>query len=455
MVGRLVIDALWRNRWFYVVAGVMLLPMWLLFGVGRPSPLPISITAVSLILVTMLGPMFAVGTVDVRELRHLPVTARDVWRTMWVLATVVSAGILLATKMTSALLVAANGGSPGVSIGAMLLSALFDFAWASLMLTLLPWLGYGGRDVSRDGRLAAALAPARPVMAAAVYFGLPILISIVVPNALIALLAIVFGALAWTPRRSVLGGERIAAQRSIASSDAATRTRPVDRLTGIARVILPQLLATLALPVGVCLVLASYGAISGSGLWWFVPPAPDMFDPADTGDRGVTYFVLLPCAVVTMQGLWTPWARLLKALPVSVRQINALLLLTPFATWAVLWLLGWIGYALAYGTPRTLAVGLAFSMAAIGALAHAILLRVQGSTAFVWVVGAIGGLLPQLVKVGVRASTIGQVVFVAVCAIALFVAAFINHRTLTRSTSSSRAYRRPQPPFGMPAKPGF
>jgi hypothetical protein len=144
---------------------------------------------------------------------------------------------------------------------------------------------------------------------------------------------------------------------------------------------------------------------------------------------------------------------LLKVLPLSVGRINTLLLLTPFATWAVLWLLGCIGYALAYGAPRTLGVELVFCMAAIAALAHAILLRVQGSSGFVLVVGAIGGLLPQLVKVGLREGTVGRVVFVAVCVLAFCSAALVNHRTLTRSTSSSLAYRRPQPPLGLPAKP--
>ena len=219
--------------------------------------------------------------------------------------------------------------------------------------------------------------------------------------------------------------------------------------------VVPHLLATLALPVGACLALAAYGVISGSGPWWFVPQAPTVFDPADTGDRGLTYFVLLPCAVVTMVGLWTPWARLLKVLPLSVRQINALLLLTPFATWTILWLLGWSAYAFAYGTPRTLRVEFVFGMAAIGALAHAALLRVQGSAASFWIIALIGGLMPQLVKVGLRDGTVAQVVFAVIGAIALCTAAFVNHRTLTRSTSSSRAYRRPQPPFGVPATPGI
>jgi hypothetical protein len=215
-------------------------------------------------------------------------------------------------------------------------------------------------------------------------------------------------------------------------------------------VIVPHLLMTLVLPVGTCLALAAYGVISGSGPWWFVPPAPEVFDPADIGYRGLTYFVLLPCCVVNMVGLWHPWTRLLKVLPWSVRQINALLLLTPFATWAILWLLGSSGYALAYGTPQTLRVEFVFGMAAIGALAHAALHRLQGSTATVWVIAFNGALIPLVVRVGLGDGTAARAVFPIVAASALCAAAFVNHRTLTRSTSSSPAYRRPHPPSGFP-----
>jgi len=94
-------------------------------------------------------------------------------------------------------------------------------------------------------------------------------------------------------------------------------------------------------------------------------------------------------------------------------------------------------------------------MAALGALAHAALLRVQGSAAVGLILGLIGGLMPQLVRVGLREGTVAQVVFAVIGATALCTTAFVNHRTLTRATSASRAYRRPQPPFGFPATPGI
>lgn len=459
MVAPLVLDALWRNRWIYLVIGVFLLPFWLLLGVSRSSPLSIGIPALSLILAALLGPVSVVATMGLRELRHLPTTERDLWRATWIAATVVSAGVLLATKTTAVLLVAASGGTPKISAETMLLSALYDFTWAGVLLPVMLLLGYAGHVVARSGAIAGSPSAGSLVVMLAC-FGLPILVSGALPTrvgeftsattgVLVACLAIAFGALAWTPRRGALAGERARAQRAAVLPESAARTRVVDRLTGVSRVAVPHLLATIALPVGACLALASYGVISGSGLWWFVPQTPSVFDPADTGDRGLTLFVLLPCLVVTMIGLWAPWARLLKVLPLSVRQINAVLLLTPFATWAILWLFGWSAYVFAYGPPRTLRVEFAFGMAAIGALAHAALLRIQGSTASLWIIAFSSGLMPQLVKAGLRDGTVPRVVFAIIGAIALCAAAFVNHRTLTRSTSSSTAYRLPPRPFGM------
>ena len=450
MVGRLVFDVLWRNRWVYTVVSGLLLPSWLLYEATGSYVLEIDITALSLIFAAMLGPIFAVATMGLRELRHLPATRRDLWRTTWGVATVVSAVVVLATKTIAVLLVAASGGRPRMSAETLLISAVYDFTWAGVILTLVA-LPASTRAGTVVGMLAC--------------FGLPILAGGALPThvnqltpattgVLIGGLVIAFGALLWTPQRGVMAGERSAfAPKALRRDSPKLQRRRADRLTGISRVAVPYLLATLALPVGASLALAAYGVVSGSGAWWFVPRSPTVFDPADIGDRGLTYFVLLPAMVTTVLGLWTPWARLLKVLPVSVRQINALLLLTPFATWVIFWILGWFAYLFVYGTPQTLRLEFVFGIAAIAALAQAGLLRLQGSAATVWVIALSGGLLPQVVRIGLRDGT--GVMFVVIGAIALGTAAVVNHRTLTQSTSSSLAYRRPQPPFGVPKTAGI
>ncbi len=175
MVARLVFDALWRNRWFYVLASVPLVPCWLLYASDGSNVLGISISAMSLIFAAMLGPLFAVATMGLRALRHLPVTSRDLWRATWVAATVVSSGVLLATKAICVLLVAASGGSPKVSAEAMLLSARvrFHLGWRDASGVAIahirrthgcsPWNSQGNAGPSRlDRRHACLLRPTDP-----------------------------------------------------------------------------------------------------------------------------------------------------------------------------------------------------------------------------------------------------------------------------------------------------
>lgn len=456
MVWRLLLDAMWRSRWMYISGAAMLLPFWHLSGNSRLNALPIDRTAISLITALVVGPMSVIALMGLRALRHVPVTNRDIWRTTWILATVVTAGILLVSKAITVLLVTAFGGDANVSAEALLLSAVYDFVWTGAMLPLFPFIVYAEHPLDYRGTGAKSLVEAVRFVGVLVGFGLPVLASGELPVSvgqftpattaiLIACLAIAFGTLAWTPRRGLLAGERARTQRTAVLMDAARRLRGVDRLTGISRVAGPYLLATLALPFGGWLALAAYGVLAGSGAWWFLPQTPSVFDPHDTGDRGLTYFVLLPGAVLIMLGIWNPWVRLLKVLPVSVRQINALLLLTPFAAWAILWILGWSAYVIVYGPPETSRVGFVFGMGALSALTHAVMLRAQGSTAWFWMVAFIGGLQAQL-QFG-----LADVAFALIGVVALGTAAFLNHHTLTRSMSSSRAYGRMQPPFCISA----
>ena len=472
MVARLVVDELWRNRWVYAALGPCLLVLWLPFVATGLDYLSIRMPVFSLIFAAMLGPITGLATMGLRELRQLPISSGELWRATWVTATIVPTAYLLTTKLITALLVIAFGGSPKAPVEAMLLFAVYDFAWAGMLLPLFVLPGHLGHAVARSGILGAslasggwlALAGSTAVLFASV--GLPFLAGDSLParidaftptstGVLTGCLAIAFAALAWTPPRPALVRNRLMPPPPVVLAEGATPTRLMDRLTGPSRVAIPYLLTTLAVAAGACFAMALYGVTTGSGPWWFVPLRKDLFDPADVGDRGLTLVVLIPVALVTMLALWTPWARLLKVLPLSVRQINALLLLTPVATWASVWFVWLMVWSLAYGPPSTLRLDLPFGLAGIAALAHACMLRFQGGTASVWVTIVIASRLPQVIKVGVGDDTVDQIVFAIVGAIAFCTAAFINHRTLTRSTSSSRAYQRPQPPFGLPKPAGF
>jgi hypothetical protein len=451
VVWRLVVDVVWRSRWIYAMLSPILVSFWLIYVAGGVGVFSLSLPALSLVVTAVLGPMLVPLAVGLRALRHLPTTDRDLWRTTWVAAVIATPAFVLATQMIAVLLVTMFGGRSEAPIETILLSALYDLAWAGALLPLLRLgtnLGLAfGAVVGFTDSIAGLL----------VCFGLPLLLSEALPARLAALtptvtavltgcFAIAIASLAWTPPRRMRSLARVQARRGSDLATGPTRIRLADRLTGVRRVTVPSLLTTVAVVVGACLVLAVYGVASGSGAWWFVPRELDLFDPANRGDRGLTYVLLVPCTVITTIAIWTPWARLLKVLPLSVRQINALLLVTPFATWVWLWLIGLALYSLAYGAPTTLRLDLPFGLAGMAALTQALFLRWSGR--FTGIAGT-AAMLPQLLRLGLRDATSAQVTFGVIGAIALVAAAVINHRTLTRSTSSSLVYRRPQPPFGM------
>ena len=465
MVARLVFDAIWRNRWLYSMVVVMLLPFWLAFAVSGSNPLPI-ITSLSLSFAVVLGPMAVIATMGLRELRHLPVTNRDLWRATWVVGTVVAAGVLLVAKTVSALLVAAFGGSPTVSAEAILLSTVYDFTWAGTVLPLFPLLGHAGHAVAHRGTLAASCAAAAPTAAVLAGFGLPILVSDALPTrlgeftsattgVLVAGLAIAFGALAWTPERGVLAGERAQARRAFVSPgscDSDTSHRSPDW----------NLAGGRSVPVDDVCVTSRRVSRAGSlrrHLWnWPVVVRATRTDGVRPGGhRGPRTDLLRLAALcgrdhagpLDTMGAFAEGAALvgktnqraasphsLRGLddPVAPRVVRLRLRVrdSPNVESRLGVRLGWDWRPRARRPPP-----------------------ISGQPAAIWVFVSIGGLMPQLLKVGLRDGTDPQIVFAVIGAIALCAAAFVNHHTLTRSTSSSRAYQRPQPPFGFPAKTGI
>ena len=212
---------------------------------------------------------------------------------------------------------------------------------------------------------------------------------------------------------------------------------------------MPYLAGMVALPSAIAVVLAAYGEVSGAGRWWFVPSDGTLFDVGSDGRRELSLVVLLPAMLVTMWGAWTPWVRLLKVLPVTVRQLNTIMVLTPFVTWSVIWVIGCAAYAMAYGGPAMWRLDLVLGLSGVAALAHAVLLRFQGSTGTFWMVAFSAVVLPRVLEAGLGDRT--HAIFAAVGAIATMAAAGLNHATLTQSTSGSVPFRRPQTPFGPPA----
>ena len=229
MVARLVLDALWRNRWIYVVGSVILVslcgsctwPVASIVGDQHDGPLAHlrggagahgrhrddgSAGASSLAGHQSRSLAHDVGRRD-RRPNWTPAGHEDDQRTP-------GGGVRRQPE--------------GVRSKRCCSRPCTTSPGRARCFRCLPLLGYCGFAVARSGAVAASLTPAGSTVAMLACFGLPILVSGALPThvgeftsvttgVLIACLAIAFGALAWTPQRGVLAGERAQARRTAAS----------------------------------------------------------------------------------------------------------------------------------------------------------------------------------------------------------------------------------------------
>jgi hypothetical protein len=242
-------------------------------------------------------------------------------------------------------------------------------------------------------------------------------------------------ALIWTPPR----GGTPPIQR-LTSAVPATPAQPKqdDRLTGVFSIIWPHMRSTF--------VLTAVVIAAGMATVPFLPPR-------DGNPRFVTGMLLIFMFMgISMFSVWAPWARRLKVLPLSVKQVNALFVLTPVVTWVEIWLM----VLLVHVTLR-LPIGVELSPLAI--LAYAGLCAASHSLGL-WLLGSVIGQTVASMAGFLSATGTALVLFekpnqwtqaslLLIGLASLAVAALINHRTLTRSTSSARAYRSP----GLSMKP--
>jgi mannose/fructose/N-acetylgalactosamine-specific phosphotransferase system component IIC len=90
-------------------------------------------------------------------------------------------------------------------------------------------------------------------------------------------------------------------------------------------------------------------------------------------------------------------------------------------------------------------------LGSISALGHALMFR-YGHAGSIWIWVSMGALMQAATRLSTsRSSQTAEAFVIAAGLAALAVAAFVNHRTLTRSTSTSKAYRRESMPFGLSA----
>ena len=375
--------------------------------------------------------------VGCREYRVLPVTDRDLWVTRWVNAACVVPAALLLVKGVLVGLAAADGRTL-FAPGTLLLSTLFDAVYAAAFLPVPLWLDAKGPALAKRFGTSAFLVSltlllfSMPAAMAAPFFfarSLPEHLDEFSTTGALTLglgLALAMGALLWTPRN---GGVSM----TVREGAAAIPHVPAKPDTGRSLKGIPVVLWSHAKPTFVAAVLAMSLAAAGAP---FLPPRP-------APERMVTgMFLAFAFLTISMTSVWGPWTRQLRVLPLSVRRVNALFVLTPLVTWLVVWIAALLVHAL-LGWPLhvELAPAAILTYAGLSALSHAVGTPLNGSTGWhslatmLVVVLAVGGAVLLLVK--------PDFTFLVMAAgiLSFVLAATINHFTLTRSTSSARTYR--------------
>ncbi len=400
--------------------------------------------AATMVLTFTMGAQSGMG-VGCREHRVLPVTDRDLWVTTWLNTTIVVPLFFLALKLLGLGYVAASSGKIYLSPETLLLSTLYDAVYAGALTTMMPRLpGVGGAIVRRIGRPvflpSLLIVPLFFIFANAgpLYFArtLPTHVadfSLASTFVLaVGLMLALAGLLTTPPRSNTAYAMWTRAEAAPESSPA--RRRLGDQLTGVLRIVWSHVVSTSVISV------VGYGACLAAG---------PLFPSRDVADlRFLTgMFLVFAFMGISMFGAWTQWARQLKVLPLSVRQVNALLVFTPIVTWAAVWLIVLLVHAV-MGWPinEELSPLAVLAYAGLCAMSHALVLRSMGNTAGQTAASMVGVVAASAMAINLfeNPDYLTRLLVLAIGLTSFGIAALINHYTLTRSTSTAMAYRRPR-----------
>lgn len=439
MVTRLLRHLIWRNR-----SQCLVWAMFLYLGWTEVSRLGGDVTllmASSMVVAFFLGPLLAWG-LDSREIRVLPVTHRDRWVTTWLLLTLVVTSYLFILKSLIITLGVVIKNTVLMSPETLLLSTVYDFVYAGALLPAGTLLNSAENSLLRQqGRLALRAWWTLTAAYTVGSVGLPFLSAKALPThmgeftirhvlVLVSGLTVSLVGLRWTPRAFGSFSYHVN-MRGTTPGRPVTRQRFGDRFTGVARIACRHATKTFA--------ATSVGLAAAITVGPFVPLPKDF-------PRFLSFMFLL-CAllIISMVSAWAPWARRLKVLPLSVTQVNALFLITPLLTVVEVWILLLLAHA-ALGLPIGEELGplAVLAYGGVCALVNSLVFKVHGSPR------GQGTVFMVTVTAPIFVVTLFEIphewirfLLLPIGLFSLALAAFVNHRTLTRSTSGSLAYQRP------------
>lgn len=453
----LLVDFLRRHWAVYAIAMAGLAALWWSGGFSVFGPH--FLVAMSLAAVFVLGPVLALGQLNATEILLLPVARQELWRTSWILCIVVATQTTTIAKVIGTAAARGSAGPDAPDFSMVAISSLLDFAYAGLMLALLPairaiWKD-GGRRVER-ALSTAALVVVMSIVAGGIFWGF--LFQLYLPtqwsdmrgpagSLLLAGIGVTLAAYFYVPppgaRVVNRGTDRPAARRGTSA-----RLTQEGGLTGLRLLFVQETLVTIAAFVGSIVLML--------GVWSLFEPkekgiAVDLqaFNllPFASDAPAVRLFpllivgwVTLTSAAPTRDALGTSW-RHFRTLPLSTRGLAALLLARRALGWIAMWAVLFVMHLVVIRDwPQTGRLELLLMCVGLDALIYAVQvkwIRMSAGLPGMMLFGALMLVFGLVVVLPLRlvGVTWSDPLLVPVGIAAFCVGAWMLHRTLTRSSA--------------------
>lgn len=437
----LLLDAIRRNWKFLLVTVPLGMMVWLAAGAFAEA----QILAASMAIAEFAGPLMAAQFVAPREVRHLPLSRHEIWRTKYCYGNVVVVFAITCGKA------AAMGLAPTPGFEALTLSFVFDVLFAavgSLLFLAMPVVMTPVPTV-----LVGLAFLATPFLPFALVNELPTRwseIGVTEAMVMVAALGLAVAGYLRTPRTSV--------PPSAAATRAAFRARRrlspsiLDRVTGPRRLALKVWLSALGTQAGIIVLIPflfwMFAILVGDGselraeLWdiGFLP-----FDTSMAG-RPSKFNMMIVWVFGTGPTLLVgELLRQLRTLPMSTTTLLRVLLGISVLTWINGWLVLVLFHLVATGgPPSTLQLPLLLTMIGGDALLRSLQLRWRNPPWFFFGVIVVGTPIVYILRAVPISAT---VLFLGLGVVFTLASVAINKETLTKHNKVyARMPRRS--PFG-------
>jgi len=460
-------DYVRRHRWVLASLGMITATGWFMALIDSAAFVQ-GAMAVSIAVATMAG-LFATKDLAPMEVQVLPISRREISRTLWWVSTVLTVGIMTTGKVIG-WAIAAFG--PPVAVGpeTIWLSAAMDFVSTGTILCWMPLVQLVSTSISSyRWQTVATLAITFPVLAAPfvpfflrdhmplAWGGLgPVSAALIATGALCTALAYV------VRPQLMIGGNRHAIAGAMASQRRSGFWLQLDRLTGLRRMAFQvwrtATTSQVLTPVLIALTAqATAGLFEGPSSTWEAAgwpgslrefgfmPFEAVWEPA----RILMLFMLGSFAFrmepgMTGTGVLTSM-RHLRTLPLTTRRLNSLLLGLSLMVWVNGWLILACYHWLVTGQPlASFRLAVFLGLFGLDCLNKAAQLR-YGTKGLINIPAfmVLGFILLTAVRTGLPLEP----TFLTLGAAGLVGAWFVNQHTLTtrRKIYTPQRYR----PFGM------